>query len=196
MKFDLKKLEYITGNSVHPQKPGTEGLKHAATALLIGENSGDSILGILKAESLKYPWGNQVAFPGGIVDETDLSSLHTVLREVEEELGIKRVKIAGSLGYYMTIRNVCIEVFAGFYDETEKITPLESEIARVVNIPFSNLFDTHMEKNFSGRNPGIDELLYPVEDLTIWGVTARAIHHFLEISAPIFCKNRETQEIY
>jgi hypothetical protein len=96
----------------------------------------------------------------------------------------------------MTIRTVCIEVFAGFYDETEKIIPLESEIARVVNIPFSNLFDTHMEKNFSGRNPGIDELLYPVEDLTIWGVTARAIHHFLEISAPIFCKNRETQEIY
>jgi 8-oxo-dGTP pyrophosphatase MutT (NUDIX family) len=196
MKFDLKKLEHITTNFVHPQQPPVEGLRHAATALLIGKNSGDSILGILKAESLKYPWGNQVAFPGGLVDDTDKSSLHTALREVEEELGIKKVKITGSLGYYMTIRNVCIEVFAGFYDETEKITPLESEIARVVNIPFSNLFDTHLKKNFTGRDPGLEELLYPVEDLTIWGVTARAIHHFLEISKPIFCKNQESQEIY
>ncbi|MDY0362078.1 MAG: CoA pyrophosphatase [Desulforegulaceae bacterium] len=196
MLFDLSKLEQITKSSSHPKKPDINGIKSAATALLIGKNSGDSILGILKAKSLKYPWGNQVAFPGGIVDETDKSSLHAVLREIDEELGLKNVEITGSIGHYMTIRNVCIEVFAGFYDENEKITPLESEIARIVNIPFSNLFDTHVKKNFTGRQPELEELLYPVEDLTIWGVTARAIHHFLEISMPIFCKNPKTLEIY
>ncbi|MCB9482282.1 MAG: CoA pyrophosphatase [Desulfobacteraceae bacterium] len=196
MIFDSKKLTQVTNTPMHPVKPDIKGIKSAATALLIGKNTGDSILGILKAESPKYPWGNQVAFPGGIVDETDESSLHAVLREIHEELGLKNVEITGSIGHYMTIRNVCIEVFAGFYDESEKITPLESEISRVVNIPISNLVNTHIDKNFSGREPGLEELLYPVENLTIWGVTARAIHHFLEISFPIFCKNLKTQEIY
>ncbi|MDY0133292.1 MAG: CoA pyrophosphatase [Desulforegulaceae bacterium] len=196
MILDLNRLEELTNNCSHPSKPRLKGIRHAATALLIGKNSKNSILGILKAENPRYPWSNQVAFPGGIVDEEDKSPLHTALREVEEELGIKKVKIAGSLGHYMTLRSICVEVFAGFYDENEEITPLETEISRVVEIPFSNLFETHIKKNFTGRDPGIEELLYPVEDLTIWGVTARAIHHFLEISAPIFCKNQETLKLY
>jgi 8-oxo-dGTP pyrophosphatase MutT (NUDIX family) len=182
MVFNRKKLEDIVKNSSHPEKPCIHGLKDAAVALLIGRQSRDNILGILKAESIKYVWGNQPALPGGIVDSTDLSSFDAVKREVKEELAINNFDIIGSLGHFMTLKNVCVEVFAGFYDEDETIVPLEKEIARVLYIPVNDLMETHIQKGLQGRNPGLGELMYPAEDTVIWGVTAKIIHHFLELA--------------
>ena len=185
MILDRKTLEKIVFKSSHPEKPSFKGLKDASVALLVSGDSKNRILGILKAASIKYPWGNQVALPGGHVDEEDKNSLCTAIREVNEELNLENINIIGSMGHFMTIKNVCVEVFAGFYDEKEEITPLETEIAKVLELPLDQLMETHLEKGFSGREPGIEELLYPYEDVIIWGLTARIIHHFLELSIKI-----------
>lgn len=189
MVLNNTKLQDIVLNNAHPDSPDMDNIRHASVALLIGSKSKDNILGILKAQSPKYPWGNQVALPGGHVDKTDESPLYTAKREVKEELNLDHIDLVGSLGHFMTIKNVCVEAYAGYYDEEEEIDPLESEISRVLKIPMDDLLETHIKKNFTNRQPSIEELLYPVEDVVIWGVTARILHHFLELSLHSYDKN-------
>ena len=55
------------------------------------------------------------------------------------------------------------------------------EISRVLEIPIGGLVETHVRKKFHGHIPGIPELKYPVNDVVVWGVTARILHHFLEL---------------
>jgi hypothetical protein len=59
------------------------------------------------------------------------------------------------------------------------ITPLE--IAKVYQILLQYLIDIHKEKGFHERVMDYIELTYPYEDVVIWGVTAKIVHHMLEI---------------
>jgi len=171
----------MTSLNVHPLCPDLPDLKHASVALLINAGTKDHLLTIVKADSKKdYIWKNQVALPGGHVDETDASPMDAAIREVSEELGIKNFEVLGSIGYFMTLKNRCVQAFAGFYDETEKIIPLDSEISEVLKIPMNHIFDVHLTNNFRGNIPSLEKLIYPYENHMIWGLTARIIHHFLE----------------
>ena len=71
------------------------------------------ILAILKADTPGYAWRNQVALPGGHIDETDNTPLDAAFRELEEEIGILKCQVAfiGSLGHFQTIQQKDIEVF-------------------------------------------------------------------------------------
>jgi 8-oxo-dGTP pyrophosphatase MutT (NUDIX family) len=141
------------------------------------------ILAILKADTPGYAWRNQVALPGGHVDETDSSPLEAAFRELEEEIGILRRQVAyiGALGHFQTIRQKDIEVFVGLWEgNNEKITYDPKEISKILEIPVETLLKTHVEKKFNGRIPGVVELIYPHGDTVVWGVTARIFHYFCE----------------
>lgn len=142
------------------------------------------LLAILKADNPGYAWRNQVALPGGHIDENDTSPLDAAYRELEEEIGISKnqVEFIGSLGHFQTIQHKEIEAFVGLWDgDSETIAYDEKEIAKIIEIPVENLLKTHVSKNFHGYIPNIAELLYPFEDVVIWGVTARIFHYFCEL---------------
>lgn len=156
----------------------------ACVFLLLYESDGRHYIpAILKADNPGYAWANQVALPGGLIDGTDADPLHTAFRELEEELGIRpsHVEPLGSIGHFQTLKNTEIQVFTGIWDQSEPIRHDPSEIARVLFIPLAHLMETHLSRNLAGRDPGWDELLYPVEDLVIWGVTAKILHYFMEL---------------
>lgn len=138
---------------------------------------------IQKADIQGYPWRNQMAFPGGHCEEGDPSREATALRELEEELNIPphHVEMIGSIGHFQTIKSKDIEAFVGIWEEMGDIRFDPMEISRVFRIPFRHLLHVHKEKNFTCRHPGLHELVYPYKDVVIWGVTAKIIHHLLEI---------------
>ncbi len=145
------------------------------------------ILAILKADTPGYAWRNQVALPGGHMDAADSSPLAAAFRELEEEIGILRhqVDYIGSLGHFQTILRKDIEVFMGLWQGTagnitEQLTYDTKEISRILEIPVESLLKTHLAKKFTGRIPGVLDLIYPHEDIVVWGVTARIFHHFCE----------------
>ncbi len=129
-----------------------------------------------------------MAFPGGHVEESDANRAATALRELHEEMNIppNDVEFIGSIGHFQTINNKDIEAFIGIWTETGEIKFDLSEISRVFKIPISHLLDIHKKEKFSGRAPGLHELVYPYEDVVIWGVTAKIVHHFLEITSSAF----------
>jgi 8-oxo-dGTP pyrophosphatase MutT (NUDIX family) len=139
---------------------------------------------VQKADNPGYAWSSQMAFPGGHWEPRDRSRLDTALRELEEEMGIGRsqVEVIGSLGHFQTINNRDIEAFLGIWNRPGPLEVDSSEIARAVEVPVGHLVDVHRERGLAGRTPDFRELVYPFEDVVIWGATARIIHHFLEMA--------------
>ncbi|MBF0199834.1 MAG: CoA pyrophosphatase [Desulfamplus sp.] len=170
----------------HPPEPDSRLFRPTSVIALFAKgDSPDSpcLIFIEKADIPGYPWRNQMAFPGGNCDPEDPSREATALRELDEEMRIapRDVELIGSIGHFQTINNKDIEAFLGIWKEMGDILFDPCEISRVFMIPLSHLMAVHKQKNFMRRKPGIYELVYPYEDVVIWGVTAKIVHHLLEI---------------
>lgn len=181
MILDESGFERLVLEHRHPEAPPGD-IRPAAVNFLLDFSSTPELLAILKAPHPSYPWGNQVALPGGHVDPEDASPAHAALRELMEEMAIpeEQVRVVGSMGHFMTIRNVCIEVIAGVWNGKGPIRFDPHEIARVIRVPVPALMEAHIGRGFTDRQPALEELLYPAEDQQIWGATARIVHYFLE----------------
>lgn len=181
MKLEKATIEKAIRTTAGPPEPGWHYRPASVSLLLFGESS-TRILGILKADHRGYVWRNQVALPGGRVEDDDRDSLHTASRELREELNISpaNVEYIGSMGHFQTLQDTVIEVFVGFWNQRDTIRYETREIARIIEIPMESIVNTHMAKQLNGRHPAMEELLYPVDDLVIWGVTAKILHNFIE----------------
>jgi 8-oxo-dGTP pyrophosphatase MutT (NUDIX family) len=150
--------------------------------LLLFEKPELHLLAVVKTDNIGYPWRNQVALPGGHVDKNDGSPLMAAYRELKEELNIdqREVEFICTLGHFQTIKKKDIEVFTGIWKRKELSFFDTNEISRVLEIPLSVLIETHEKKGYHGRIPPVDELVYPFDDVVIWGVTAKILHFFME----------------
>ena len=161
------------------------GYEADAVCLLLFERDQTMLLAIQKADNEGYHWRRQVALPGGHIEAADRSAEDAALRELREELGIVRtqVEVLGSLGHFRTqsSRND-LEVIVGHWVEQTGLRPDRREIERVLELPLAGLLESHLRAGFRGRSIDEigDDLIYPLEDTHIWGVTARILHHFLE----------------
>lgn len=170
-------------NGSHPGPPDDDLFQPTSVMILFVFNKEVELVFIQKADVKGYAWANQMAFPGGHKDKTDLSTKDTALRELTEEMGINRenVEVVGSLGHFQTINSKDIEAWVGIWNQKDSIHYDRSEISRVFQIPLRYLIDLHKEKGFHGPMPNVMQLIYPYEDVQIWGVTAKILHHLIEI---------------
>ena len=181
-----EKLEFAIRGADHPLPPDPDLFQSTSVMALFMLDSAPSLLFIQKADREGYPWANQMAFPGGHVDENDENPRATALRELDEEMGIasENVRVIGSLGHFQTLNNKDIEAFTGVWNQKDDIRFDTYEIQRVFRIPFAHLARVHQEKGYAGCTPSIMELTYPYDDVTIWGVTAKIVHHLIEVVTP------------
>ncbi len=191
-------LSCLKNNLEHtnlPQAPEDEEYKTACVFLLIFNlDHQPQILAIQKADNEGYPWRNQVALPGGHLEHPDEVPLDAAYRELQEEVNIPKdhVELIGSMGHFQTIFNRDVEVFIGLWNGKSDIRFDSAEISKMVAIPIEHLIKTHQEKNYSGRLPDVFELLYPFDDVTVWGLTAKIFHFFIEMMVPCFDKLNRT----
>lgn len=190
IKLDAKRLRDLVAGAARPGAPG-RFFDSAAVFLLLyeqDEQDGPLVLAILKADTEGYPWRNQVALPGGHVDKADTSAKAAVFRELKEEMNIPagQIDFIGSLGHFQTINRKDVEVFIGLWDGTGPVDYATEEIARVLEIPLEHLLETHAAAGFHGRHPGVDQLIYPFEDVQVWGLTAKIFHFFIELTLPLW----------
>lgn len=166
----------------HPGPPEEDLFQPTSVMALFILSEEIELLFIQKADVKGYPWANQMAFPGGHKDKKDVSTKDTALRELTEELGIKKVnvEVIGSLGHFQTINSKDIEAWVGIWNQKDVIQHDSSEISRVFQIPLKYLMDLHKEKEFHGQVPNVMQLTYPYEDVLIWGVTAKILFHLIE----------------
>lgn len=170
-------------NSSHPKAPDARIFQQTSVMALFLFNAEPELLFIQKADIPGYPWANQMAFPGGHMDKKDASTKETALRELREEMQInpENVEVLGSLGHFQTMYNKDIEAWAGVWNQKDDIQHDTDEISGVFQIPLKHLVTQHKEQGYIGQAANIMTIRYPYEDVLIWGVTAKIVHHLLEI---------------
>jgi 8-oxo-dGTP pyrophosphatase MutT (NUDIX family) len=161
----------------------------AAVAIVRTRGQDESILFIRRSERKEDSWSGHWSFPGGRRDPQDIDALHTALRELEEECGIRlaREQMEAALPIVVARRKtgpfVPVAPFV-FGVDHELPTVLDPrEVAASLWIPRSRLSDPaqHCLRPVPHR-PG--EMLFPaiaLNDMPLWGFTYRLLTDWLDL---------------
>jgi len=170
--------------------PLVPGSVAASVLLPLYEEAGEVFVVLTKRPDTMPSHRGEIAFPGGKHDparDTDLRA--TALREACEEVGLDPddVEIVARLEGISTFASrFVITPFVGFLEERPALTPDPREVARVLEVPLSELmadgvyreerWDTSLRE--AGRKD-LDVQFYELADETVWGATARILTGFL-----------------
>jgi 8-oxo-dGTP pyrophosphatase MutT (NUDIX family) len=172
-----------------PQSPGDDdlnpglgrfasGLRHAAVLVPIVARTPLTVLLTARTEHLPSHAG-QIAFPGGKVENYDISPLAAALRETREEIALDKAFIepVGYLPPYRTGTGYIITPSVALVRPGFKLTANPGEVADIFEVPFSFLMSEANHEVHSRVWNGIERRFYamPFGDRYIWGATAGII---------------------
>lgn len=130
-----------------------------------------SLTFILRTMNVNHP--GQIGFPGGQYEQRDQNLYNTVLRELEEELGIKKelIYLLGRLSDQRTPSKFWIRPFVILIPGNIEFKARDKiEVEKIFSIPI-----LQFKKSFG--NWGIE---YWFGDIRIWGVTARIMEELFK----------------
>lgn len=146
----------------------------------------------------------EICFPGGRRDEADDTALETAVRETCEELGLNQgsLKVLGALDRVVNPFQT-VDAYVGWIEDSRLIRPSADEVDRVFYVEFEELVRTEPSVHYVeiqvvpeddfpyDKIPGgraypwrmqrIAEYFYEFDGHVIWGLTARILHHFVEV---------------
>jgi coenzyme A diphosphatase NUDT7 len=157
-----------------------------------------------RAADLKAQPG-EICFPGGAIEGSDPSPAHAAIRETSEELNIAadEIEIIAPLDIMVSPFNAIVYPFAGLIQNPQNINPNQCEVEEVFYVPLQHLLEQDPlkynvslsvvipedypyelvpgGKNYPYRMGKMPQQFYFWEDRIIWGMTARILHHFLDL---------------
>ncbi len=163
-----------------------EGLKLKDAAVLVpvvDDPDGAKVILTQRTAKLRKHSG-QIAFPGGGIDEGDLSPEVAALREAQEEIGLDPsfVETVGRLPQYLSGTGFRIIPVLSVVERGFVITPNPDEVDAVFEVPLSFLMNADNHQRDSRIWQGIVRHFYvmPYGERHIWGITAGIIRTLYE----------------
>jgi 8-oxo-dGTP pyrophosphatase MutT (NUDIX family) len=121
----------------------------------------------------------QISMPGGKRDAQDGSNTYTSIRELEEEIGIRKedIDVLGSMTpLYIPPSNFYVTPIVAIWKNKNKISVSEAEVQEVLQLPLQKIFSSVISTNVNRSD--IPEIAMetpayaPKEGILIWGATA------------------------
>lgn len=163
----------------------------AAVAIVHAQQPEESVLLIRRTERADDPWSGHWSFPGGRRDPEDRDLLHTALRELQEECGIRlgpehmEAALPPTSAGRRLQRTMIVAPFLFRVDQVLPATPDPREAAEAVWIPLALLRDPARHSLVPvPRLP--PEMAFPAIELNgvpLWGFTYRVITGWLGLHA-------------
>ncbi|WP_416795472.1 CoA pyrophosphatase [Ciceribacter azotifigens] len=164
-----------------------EGLqfKDAAVLVPVVDDGDDGAKVILTQRTTRLrKHSGQIAFPGGGIDDTDISPEEAALREAQEEIGLDPtyVETVGRLPQYLSATGFRIIPVLSVVSRGFTITPNPHEVESVFEVPLSFLMNPENHQRDSRDWRGILRHYYvmPYGERYIWGITAGIIRTLYE----------------
>ena len=162
-------------------------IRAAVLIPIIFDSDKCSILLTYRSAELK-DHANQISFPGGRIDENDISPVHTAVRETYEEIGIdeKHINIIGNLDAYITGTGFQILPIIAQIDRKYKININSKEVESIFKLPIDFLMDKSNhevdKKLYNNGNISYDYNFNVINYEThyIWGATASILLNLYE----------------
>lgn len=159
------------------EAPGLELKEAAVLAPLYWKNDEPFVLLTKRPMTLrKHP--GQISFPGGGREPSDLTPLHTALRETREELGIDpdAVEVLGLLGAMPTVTSYWVTPFVGVVPADVPLSPNPGEIEEVIHAPLWRLRREKRHLYQADR----DVFVWDDAKHVVWGATWRMVDQLLD----------------
>lgn len=162
--------------------------QQAAAAVLLPllpRAQGMQVLLTRRTDHLHHHAG-QISFPGGRVEEEDVSLIHTALREAQEEVGLApgAVEVLGMLPAFGTPSGFCITPVVGLVAVDTPLSLDRFEVAEAFEVPLEFLLQRENYQAHRIRWQGGERFVHAVPHggRFIWGATAGILNmlaHFL-----------------
>jgi 8-oxo-dGTP pyrophosphatase MutT (NUDIX family) len=179
----IQELKSIEIQKMNPRKA-------AVTTLFYPDKDYNTRLLLILRKTYKGVHSNQVGFPGGKEEKSDVSLMHTALRETHEEVGIAPEKIDLIMPLseiYIPPSNFIVKPFLGIINETPLFTPQETEVEEIIEVLLTDFLDeksVYLEKVNTSYNLSIEAPIFKLNNYTVWGATAMILSEVKEL-----CKN-------
>lgn len=149
---------------------------------------GESVLLIRRATHPNDPWSGHLAFPGGKVDEEDVTPMVTAIRETWEECGLRidesqctEKSPLAEAGHYSG-RVLRVQPFAFELKKRPPLNPDSTEVDEAFWLPLSHFLDSDRHHSHS-FHPVLKEKNFPhihVSGGRLWGFTYEQLKAFLQ----------------
>ena len=179
----IKELKNIEIQKMNPRKA-------AVTSLFYPDKDFNTRLLLILRKTYKGVHSNQVGFPGGKVEKSDVSLMHTALRETYEEVGVAAEKINLIMPLsevYIPPSNFIVKPFLGIINEPPSFIPQETEVEKIIEVLLSDFLDeksVYLEKVNTSYNLSIEAPIFKLNNYSVWGATAMILSEVKEL-----CKN-------
>ncbi|RKE84140.1 CoA pyrophosphatase [Rhizobium sp. AG855] len=159
-------------------------LRDAAVLVAVIDDADEARVILTKRTDKLRKHAGQIAFPGGGIDEADLSPEEAALREAEEEIGLDRrfVETVGRLPQYLAGTGFRIQPVLAVVQPGFVITPNPDEVESVFEVPLSFLMnpDNHRQDSRVWQGAVRHFYVMPYRERHIWGITAGIIRTLYE----------------
>jgi 8-oxo-dGTP pyrophosphatase MutT (NUDIX family) len=124
----------------------------------------------------------EVSFPGGRAEADDVDLVATALREAAEEVGLDPeqagVRVVGTLPMqWIPVSNFTVTPVVAVAARRPALTPQPTEVAAILEAPLAAFLPDGelrmVEREIRGWQ--LRYAAYPLEDLNVWGMTARVL---------------------
>jgi 8-oxo-dGTP pyrophosphatase MutT (NUDIX family) len=146
--------------------------------LFYPDEKGKTHFVLIRRQISAGPHSGQVAFPGGRKDPDDYSMAETALRECEEEIGVSRhsIRLFKSMSeLYIPPSDFWVKPYMGFVDYSPKFIPQEEEVAGLIYVSATELFDDAllvMEQFHTPQGGAMNVPVFDFQGNRVWGATA------------------------
>lgn len=177
-------VEPLAGHFVQEDGASDKPLTPAAVLFpIVLRDDGHTVLLTQRTAHLRDHAG-QISFPGGRVEEQDLTPVETALRETEEEIGLSRecVEIVGFLPEYRTGTGFRVTPVVAIVRPPFDLQPDPFEVAEIFEVPLAFLIDpaNHQQHSLHYRGALRNYFAMPYGEYFIWGATAGMIRSLSE----------------
>jgi 8-oxo-dGTP pyrophosphatase MutT (NUDIX family) len=185
MKMISHRLAISTDKVSHFKIPETH--KKASVLALLYLKGNVWYTALMQRPESPYPHSRQISFPGGGVEEFDINTQDTALRETEEEFGIPKntIEVLGQLtDLYIPVSNYLVHPFVGYLSAPPLFIPDSSEVEEILEIPIAHLLDIQNRKiktiaTHSGTLPDVP--YFDLNQKVVWGATAMMLSEFATV---------------
>lgn len=195
-KLSHMKFASVSMNHNKYYEPG-DTAKSAAVLLLLFHVNDD-----LNVIYMKRPSGNQndkhsgqISFPGGQLENDDISLEACAIRETNEELGLdpSKIDVLGGLSpLYVYVSNFMVHTYVGYYNGTPEYKLQKSEVESTIEFPLKALYeeDIIQTTDIQIRNNTLKNVPYfNLYGEILWGATAMITNEFRTIMHSEFENN-------
>lgn len=178
-------FEHYSRLKQHRYSSFTSDLPRAAVAMLLTEEADPCVILTKRSQFLNTHRG-QVAFPGGMRDDSDPTLLATAYREVYEEIGIPAsdIKLQARLSDVLSKFGILVTPFVASVQPDVVLRLNTFELESAFRVPLSFFLDKPPTR-LDNLGFGDLELKVPAwyfQNYHIWGMTAAVLMEFFHVA--------------